>query len=335
MKYVIVAGYVATGSSVVNDLLKEVDGYLDFEDEFKLFREDSGILDLERSLIRDWNWLKSGKAVERFYSLCEKFVSHACPPYKYEVTFDKDFMKHIQQFIDEITETKILYGSSMFVLDKRTKYKFEYRNRLLSYQVSYPEYKELNFVDITQQEFCQAVQRMIDNMFSSYSDEKQGGYSSIILDQGLPPAAADRVSDFFPQGKCFVINRDPRDTALSMIQRRKAMGTELVRNLDADLYSRWYKKVHLDWQTSTNPNVAYFRYEDLILDYENCKNRIFDMLDISPEMHTQQYKYFDPKVSATRIGKWKNFKEDFCSKEEWYAFCEKVHEALPEYCYDI
>lgn len=66
--------------------------------------------------------------------------------------------------------------------------------------------------------------------------------------------------------------------------------------------------------------------------YEDSRREIFDMLDISPENH--KYKYFNPDISRARIGKWKNFNENFCNKKEWYDFCEEISHNLAAYCYN-
>lgn len=80
-------------------------------------------------------------------------------------------------------------------------------------------------------------------------------------------------------------------------------------------------------EKAVSPNVLYMTYEDLILNYEDSRNKVFDFLDIDPRMHTHQFEYFDPAVSIKRIGAWKNFSNvNWFTDEAWNDFCMALAE---------
>lgn len=239
MNYVIVSGFICLGSSVVNDLLKEVCGYKDFPTEFKLFREPKGIIDLAHYLVEDWDYMKSGDAILDFIELSNKFVSNISTIYSYDKVFNQRFLQCVEDFINRIVYKNYECGSSFYTFEKQKILNFKIGKGDISYEINKPSHKNIGFSYVTFEEFNQYVKDFMNSIFGFYTNM---GYSTVILDQGLPPGAHRYIGDFFKNGKMFIIDRDPRDTALSMIQRNKAIGVELKNRLNVDFYTKWFQK---------------------------------------------------------------------------------------------
>lgn len=330
MNFVIVSGYICSGSSVVNDLLKEVGGYKDFPIEFKLFSQPAGILELENALFTDWDYMKTACALDRFEGFCHKLTTERSHIWRYDKAFCDEFEILVNTFIEEIAGEKYNCGSSFFNLENDKVIDFSKRGVSLSLSKRCPAFKKIRFCDISREEFYEAVQRLMIRLFEHYNKE---GYHSVILDQGIPPHSVSCFENYFPNGKMIIVDRDPRDTALSMIQRQKGIGMQLKQKLDADLYIRWFKRTRNNGKKVDNPNVLYLTYEELILDYEKSRKKVFEFMEIDASEHKEQYQYFNPEISSTRIGKWKNYKNtDLFAQEDWLDFCEKIGEELKDFC---
>jgi hypothetical protein len=54
-------------------------------------------------------------------------------------------------------------------------------------------------------------------------------------------------------------------------------------------------------------DIMFLQYEELILDYENTKVKIFDFLEIDESLHTRKREFLKPEESKKFIGIYKNF----------------------------
>ena len=319
MNYVIVAGYVCSGSSVVCDLLKEVNGFFVPAVEFKVIREPHGLIDLENKLVQNWNFFHSAHAIIEFEELIECFTNSKTYVYHYEKLFNKNFGEISREFIDSITSFSYEAGSSMFPnllkKDKKKWFAKKQNNNI----------EKIKFSHINKQEFLTAVHDYLDKIFVEY---KNDGYSSVVLDQGLSPNCANRINDYFPNGKMIVVDRDPRDVAVSMMRRKKGIGPELALEMNADKYIEWFKATRCN-DVMVSTNVLYMKYEDLIHNYEDSKQKVFEFLNVEEKDHTNQFQYFNPDVSRTRIGQWKNC---IHNTNEKYFF-EQIEKHLGQYLY--
>lgn len=81
MQYIVISEYVCSGSSVVNDLQKEVNGSKAFPVEFNPFYARREILDLKKSIVDDWDFIKTGETLNAFVELANELTSNISPVY--------------------------------------------------------------------------------------------------------------------------------------------------------------------------------------------------------------------------------------------------------------
>ena len=79
------------------------------------------------------------------------------------------------------------------------------------------------------------------------------------------------------------------------------MNTKNIKNfiLRQKIY---FEKVN----NKSDQNVLRLNFEDIVLDYENQLQIIYDFLKIDSSSHINKNKFFKPKLSAKNIGLWKH-----------------------------
>lgn len=333
MDFIIVGGYVYSGSSMVNDLLKECKGIKTFDTEFKLLTSVDGIIDLEKGLFDNPIYYKREIAIERFQDFYKQ-LSAKKGINAYTKYFCDDFIILLNNFLDKITSREYLLGTSQFSFCKgKSIFNFEKKGFSLELFKKYNNLKKTRFVEIDREDFHKEVQILLHQFFDRYESE---GVTSVVLDQGLSPAFANKLIDYFPNGKMIIVDRDPRDNAVSLIRSGKGPGCELRKKLDAEFYAKWFSNERKKYGNIDNSKVKYFRYEELALNYEKSRNSIFDFIGIDLSKHKEPGKFFSPQKSAAKIGGWQNYKNDtYFSQNSWLDFCSKVKNIIPEFCFDI
>ena len=63
------AGLGSTGSSALVDLLKEVHGFYSMDDEFRLFVDPDGLINLRDAFVENWSVFQTDMAIRRFIKL--------------------------------------------------------------------------------------------------------------------------------------------------------------------------------------------------------------------------------------------------------------------------
>ncbi len=333
MDFVIVGGYVYSGSSMVNDLLKECKGIKTFDTEFKLLTSVDGIIDLEKALYDNPIYYKREIALERFQEFYKQLDAKKGIN-AYTTYFCDDFIILLNNFLERITSREYLLGTSQFsFLRGKSIFKFEKKGFRLELFKKYINCKKTRYIKIDREDFHKEVQNLLHQLFDRYEAE---GFTRAVLDQALYPACANKLNDYFPNGKMIIVDRDPRDNAVSLIRSGKGPGNELRKNLDAEFYARWFSNERKKYGEINHKKVKYFRYEELALNYEKSKKSIFDFLGIELSKHQKPGKFFLPQKSAAKIGGWKNYKNDtYFSQNSWLDFCSKVRDIIPEFCFDI
>lgn len=334
MNYIIAAGYCGTGSSIPNDLLRECEGYKTFDAEFKLLTGIDGVIDLEKALIDNPYYLKTATAISRFKNFCAQICNPKWSVYDYNKIFCDNFGNLIDDFCRRIIDRYYICGSSQFSVSdlKRDIFKVGARGYRLELYRKYINEMEVPFIDITPDQFYSEVRKLLNDIFDRYEKD---GYHTCVLDQALMPFYSSRLPLYFPGGKMIVVDWDPRDVAVGCIRDGDAYGNELRKNLDAEFFAKWYRLIRRNFSFTEGMSILQIRYEELALNYENSKNKVFNFLGVDPSCHKYQRQYFDPQRSASKIGRWKTYKADeYFTQQDWLRFCSEVRELLPEYCFD-
>lgn len=334
MNYVCVSGFFASGSSAVVDLLKEMDGFYECSAEIRIIRDPYGISQMENALVSQWELINSTAAITDFLNLCKVCCRPRSTPLSragmgYTKTVSKDFMRYAQDYVDDLTDFKY---KSEFYYHKFKKPYVKYvtdRCRWGIEHISKGRIKSANrnisdcyFALPSQEKFNNATKKFFDNIFMQ---QKEKGYSTIILDQAVSPNNPTVIERYFTNAKLIIVDRDPRDMFIDDL----LFGV----NFDKDFYSREaglryaIRQKALRKDITNSSNILYVRFEDLILDYDNMVLKILNFIEIPTDGHKNKGKYLKPEVSKENIGIWKS-KYDECKDA-----LDAIKETLPEYCH--
>ena len=331
--YVIIYGYGYSGSSAVIDLLKEVDDVYVSDADYFGIRDIGGLLELEHALLDDWDLCKVGEAIERFIKINKKGCNPTRNFFKtygmdYKKWFGKDFMKYTYDFINDISQFRYysyehayLFNHSYFeLMYSRIAHQLDKINiGILKPFTDHPY-----FCQPTREDFYKAVRKYIDSIYSNCPDCK-----ALVLDHHpLPIQKADKMEDYFGKGtKMIVVDRDPRGIYCSLIKYRVKIGVEMARTHNIDQYITMHKALRNI--SPKQSNIMYLRLEDMVLNYENTKKKIFDFIGTDESHHIYPKKYFDPSISIKNLDIWKLYEKNFPK-----GIFDRIYNELSEYCFN-
>ena len=334
--FVVIYGYGYSGSGSVIDLLKEVKDstiYVSDADYFGL-RDIGGLLELEHALLDEWDLCKVSEAIERFIKLCKRSTHPTRSLFStygldYDKWFSKRFMDYTEAFIDELTDFRYysyehaylmshgywkgLYSRAAHILDK------------LNMPILPPVTDRPYFSQPTREQYFSAARDYIDRIYDSHPECKY-----LALDHHpLPIQQAHRLQDYYgPNTKMIVVDRDPRNIYCSLIEYRVKIGVEMAKTHNIEQYAMYHKalrKVHPD-----SPNILYLRLEDMVLNYEESKKKVFDFIGIDPKDHEKPKQFFDPAVSIKNLDIWRKYENKFPAR-----VFDRIKEMLGEDCFDL
>lgn len=304
-RFVIVAGYGWSGSSVVIDLLKEFENTFDPNIEFRLIKDPYGIYELEQALVSSWDYINSNIAIKDYIWLCKK-CSKTNTPFSplglgYESKLNKDFMKLTDSYVSSLC--KFTYHGNSIISKFKRPYITYLRKRYLDilYRRTKGKIGSFDFGDLTyfskmdSSSFLSATQDYLERVFLPYFKDNK----IVILDQAISPVHIECLK-YFKNAKLIVVDRNPTDIYVDLIKSKGLIGAELADTHDANMYVEWHKSIRTDMVNQEN--VLYMSFEDLVLDYESSKEKIVKFLKWDLGEHINQYKYFDPEKSKANIG---------------------------------
>lgn len=297
-----VAGFGYSGAGAVLDILKEFDQIFVFEKEFRLIKDPDGISDLENALIKDWQELKSDIAIRRFKRFMRiagrKQSLFSDIGYNFNELFDKQFYKHTSKYIDALIKIK-WQGDWPYHLHELRRVKlFYYRlERRLGLN---PSAKDVMYFSYPKKDFYNTTKTYLNNLFTSVVNSQD--YDTVVLDQALPPYNPQKYLNYFHKVKVIVADRDPRDIFTELVNY-PSYPTKPVDNFIQ------YFKCQRDAVAMDNKsnNILRLRFEELIFDYENGLEKIYNFLGLERHHHSKKMMFFKPEKSLTNIGKWKKY----------------------------
>lgn len=331
--YVILYGFGYSGSSAVIDLLKEVDNVYVSDADYFGIRDVGGLLELEHALLDDWDLCKVSEAINRFIEVNKK----GCNPTRslfhtygmdYEKWFGKDFMNYTMDFVNDISDfqyysyehaylfshnyPELMYSRVAHLLDKK------------NIKILPPVTDRPYFAQPTRERYLKAVRKYIDRLYNICPD-----CDALVLDHHpIPVQKADRLEDYFGKGsKMIVVDRDPRGIYCSLIKYRVKIGVEMSRTHNIDQYVTMHKALRKNLPQL--PNIMYLRLEDMVLNYDETRKKIFDFMGIDESHHVDKKHYFDPAISIKNLDIWKQYEDKFPK-----GVFEKIYEELKDDCFN-
>ncbi len=325
--YTCVAGYGWSGSGAVVDLLKEFHGLWAPPKEFELIKAPHGIMDLEYRLTERGGTVNSDVAIKEFLLLVQHLYRTPTAFSKaglgYGEIFGDNFIRLSHEFVQRITRYR--YQSHWWYLDFMKSFS-AYALREAFVNMKWASRNEnLFFTDITEERFRYEVGRYLNALFlgACGKDKVQG----VILDQSIPVRYPEKMFDYFSRAKMIIVDRDPRDIYVDLIESNVLLGIDLAKTHDARKYVRWHKAKRTN-DPCEHKNLLRLRFEDIVLNYEDTVQKVIAFIgDGGIEMkHLKKNRYFKPQRSKGNIGKYKKF--------PYQNEIKLLEKKLPMYLYD-
>jgi len=310
---IFVAGLGATGSSAVIDLLKEVRSFFVFENEFRLFVDPGGLINLRDALVDNWSIYQTDYAIKKYrkivYAINKRFRS----PYStlgHDKYLDDQLIPLTDEFLDNITELRydgLWYGIDNLLKRQLNKYKIFSRKRI----VTEPIYVGKN---LTVEEF---------NGFTDDYINKLIGYCLIkynkkhfCFNENFSCLFPEKILNMVKGSKMIIVVRDPRDVFATAIENRWTAAPGINKD-----FIKWENLIFNRWITihkrlkDLDPEEKYYKiikFEDLIGNYNKIKSIIFEWCHVAIKDHVDEKRYLNPQISRRNIGLWKQIlkKED-------------------------
>lgn len=331
--YILLYGYGWSGSGAVLDYLKE-NSEIEVSDKyFFLLRDRGGLIDLHSNLITNWDMFRSSVAINDFLNLCNRskkpmlsFFSK--PGRNYKTQFGLEFDNAIAEFLSEICDFR--YYGYEHSLNMSKNYIDCQVSRLIhqmdKHGIRFPlRKKELYyFAKPSEQTYFSACRDLINKL---NLNKCQNRY--LLIDHHpLPVHSANLMDRYFGENsKMIVVDRDPRDIFIDLINNRMRIGADLYRTMDVEKYIVWHKKSR---EYIDNNNILKVRFEDFVLKYEETSTEILKYLGLDDKTHVSPLKYFDPSVSEKNIGMYKKSTNSSVIKA-----CKLIEKELSDYCINI
>ncbi len=328
-KYVCVSGYGYTGSGACVDILKEFEGFGAFQGEFRIAKDPYGLIDLEESLVHNWEFIRHDVAIRDFLNYCE-VLSRETGLFRksgkgFANKLNVDFMFESRSYIDRLTEMKYMGDTFIHRLNNSAC-----QNFIMNMKVKFSKFGKNNvrpmyFARPDEDVFIKETNKYIDSLFSNYMDSEH--IRTLIIDQAIPTTNISKASRYFNNAKIIIIDRDPRDIYANMVKRNHLLGSDLLNKDSADKYINWHNQLRrLPKKDSINMDKYLLRlsFEDLVLNRNDAVNKIIKFLggDIK---HSNKGMYFSPEYSEKNIGLWKNYPEQ--------SVMDEIGKKLKSHCF--
>lgn len=303
--HICLAGYGWSGSGAVLDLLNEFEGFGGSELEIRILKDTHGIMDLEHALIERWDALNADLAIRDFWKFATE-INLNPGKFRRGLSYDKEFngkfIDITKKFVEEITDYR--YKSYWWMFDFRISY-WKWLKRKIANKIIPRLYSEsMYFTGISKEEFYKAVKRYTNSLAESAIKDKTCQY--IIWDQAIPAQHPDKTFDYFDNSKIIIVDRDPRDIYVELIELKKFVGMDIAETHDVEKYIKMHKK-YREISHIENENILRIAFEDLIFNYEETVQVIMRFVGAENSSHIRRREYFNPDVSKKNIGKYRTY----------------------------
>ncbi len=312
--YIGVVGYGYSGSGVVFDLLREFEEISSFNFEFSLIWEPNGLLDLEKSTVDNWDFLRHDIAIKDFLRYCMILdrKGHKLGKWGLDLSnrLEIDFIEESKKFVLSICDTQ--YSGYTRLQDYDLSSLELFKNKIL--RRFFPQWSRKSnmfFSKPSEEKFLKETKQYLNNLFSSLLNKDNS--KTLVLDQALPVTNMSKSMRYFDNIKCIVIDRDPRDIYVDLINKKALIGLDCATGGIASTkkYIRWHKALRENRSELSilekNKQLLQLRFEDVIKNYNESLLKINNFLGIDFK-HTRKFDYFDPALSGRNIGIWKSYK---------------------------
>lgn len=334
-KIIVSAGYMASGSSAVTDLIKEYENvnneYGDLE--YVFLHCPDGLFDLEDKLLIGNNALRSDEAIHKFLSrMKELYDKKFWWVGNYKNVIGKYFYKESINFVNDITTLKLenTYWymqelPNLKMIFKLIVRKIVYLITLKKIKLKRPlRYKKVYLSYPSKEEFYKYAKKYLNNIMNIVDKSEK----DLLLDQLLLPHNLHRIDNYFgDELKVIVVERDPRDVFISNKYIYSLKNECVPFSFDVKEFCKHFRKLKETEIKTNSKKILRIHFEDLIYNYDETTKNIEKFLGFENRKHTYKGKYFDPNISI------KNTK--IYQKEEYAEEVKYIENNLKEFLYEI
>ncbi|MDP4088142.1 MAG: sulfotransferase family protein [Bacillota bacterium] len=331
-KIITCAGYGATGSSVVTDLLKEFDNMKSMGSfEFSFPHEVDGLSDLQHYVVDDFHRLKIDEGIHRFKRMVKNMGGW------YQPYFNGKFFTLTEAYIQELIDVSWegywhQHAYRLSRLGRKLSYEYPSRfraslHRFFGKKDDYeyiPYYKRSEmYFSFARERFFTCTRNYTEALFRELDLENR--FEHLVLDQLVPPSNTERYLQYFNDVKIIVVDRDPRDLYLL----NKLFWKEgWIPSEEIGLYIKWFRlmREHLKYEKDDPQKVLRINFEEFVYNYDAAVDRVKEFLNLSSDSHVNKFKHFNPDISIKNTRLWEKYQEH----REDISLIEKE---LPEFCY--
>ena len=323
--FICVSGYGKSGSGACVDLLKEFEYIGGLDKEFRMTKDPSGILDLESSLVENWEFVRHNIAIRDFLEYCF-MLSRKDGIFKrvgknYNDMLGVDFMAESLLYVEKLSDF-IYYGDSLLNRYRLTATQ-SFRQRVRS-KLGLDNSIQTYFSRPTKERFLLETKKYLKSIFMNYANNMD--LQKVVLDQAVSPINIHKNLKYFCDAKMIIVDRDPRDIYTTMVNEKRLLGADYSHNKSPNKYIVWHKYVRskLDNDNINQEKVLRLNFEDFFINYNKTIEKIKDFLDIDFE-HKYKGERFNPDDMDKYVGIWKKNQD-----QESMSYIEK---SLSEYCF--
>ncbi len=303
---IFVAGLGYTGSSALIDLIKEVDSYFVFENEFRLLVDPKGIVNLRDALTRNWSIFQTDMALREYVLFVKNISSRFRSPYAsldHSRYFDSFLIEETIKFIEELTEISFRgfwYGIDNIIIRKLKKFNFFHKKKITT--------KLMRVGKIfSESDFDKIAGKYLNHLFNFLLNKYEK--KSICINENFSCMFPKRIFKIVNNSKIILVVRDPRDVYSSGLKSNAVFAPKNPEDFirwEFSIYSRWLKIFKLLKENSTfSHRIKVIKFEDLILNYNDTIKHIFNFCNIRQSEHKQKNKYLKITESSKNVGLWK------------------------------
>ena len=332
-----VTGYGCTGSSAVNDLLKEFSNfYVCDQDSLWILQDFDAISDLEYFLIEGNHRSKTHLAIKKFELFIKKNTL------EFERIFGKKFKYITKKYIESIIDTKFkkqimqqeisnfflrFWIFKIYPQIQKVFYcvkKFFYLQKEKRFIAKFP-YVEKTYTIPNKKNFYKNTKIYTNELLKSIEKNKKTRH--LHFDQLVPAMNSQRYFNYLDNIKVIIVDRDPRD--LYILNEEVWRGDfAMCDTSDLTQFINWYRNIRQHrFLEKSNKNIKYINFEDLIYNYERTVNSITKFLEIPRKYHNKKNFFFIPENSKLETRTWlqhpKYLKETKLIEKELSNFCYK------------
>jgi len=208
-KIIFAAGLGSTGSSALVDLLKEVQGFYAPDDEFRLFVDPKGLINLGDALTDNWSLFQGDTALRDFSKLTKDLNRDYLGNYftlNHKKYFDNYLLNRSKQLVEDLTEVNydgLWYGvNNLFYAKSNFIHKCLHRRWFNTKKIRVAK-------NLTRTAFSNYAAQFTDDIVNYAL--KKNNKDIFCFNENLSAMFPEKIAEIAPSCRIILVIRDPRD----------------------------------------------------------------------------------------------------------------------------